>query len=73
MYLPLGEAIRALGWKGQVQYLSRYVDGRLGSPKLGVGLRFRGKPSDYHNLEIHAEDAKEFFLRVCDYEEGLHS
>jgi hypothetical protein len=48
----------------QCQYVSRYVDGRHGSPKLGDGLRFKGDPVDYHFLTIHKDDVETFVQRV---------
>lgn len=60
----------------QAQYASRYVDGRLGDPNLGVGLRFRAlyprrdgdrtvDPSDYHAIQIHRNDVETFVERVA--------
>ena len=49
---------------GQNQYVSRYIDGRHGSPELGKGLRFDGDPKDYHNVLIHKDDLAEFQTRV---------
>lgn len=47
----------------QAQYASRAIDGRLGYPNLGVGLRFKGDPRDYHRVLIHADDVEEFVRR----------
>lgn len=53
----------------QAQYGSRYIDGRLGYPNLGEGLRFRARyggpldTSDYHFIDIHKDDVEEFVAR----------
>lgn len=60
----------------QAQYGSRYIDGRLGYPNLGEGLRFRaeyGGPldtSDYHFIEIHKDDVEEFVARFKAYKQA---
>ena len=72
----------------QSQYCSRYVDGRKYSetdkyPNLGEGLRFRRNrpnhlgdwtvdPNDYHQIQLHSEDAAEFARRVNDYRRATH-
>lgn len=49
----------------QCQYGSRYIEGKIpGYPNLGVGLRFRGDPGDYHSVQIHKDDVDEFVKRV---------
>ncbi len=45
------------------QHASRAIDGRLGYPHLGVGLRFRGDAADYHAVLIHADDVETFVAR----------
>lgn len=55
----------------QSQYTSRYVDGRLGYPNLGEGLRFKGDPADYHSLRIHQDDIAEFARRVFEHTDAL--
>lgn len=50
---------------GQNQYASRFVDGRLDSPDLGQGLRFRQDHGDYHSIRIHRDDLEEFHRRVA--------
>ena len=53
----------------QAQYGSRYVDGFQGEyPNLGEGLRFEGKPDDYHSLRIHKDDIGEFVRRFRELE-----
>lgn len=47
----------------QAQYASRAIDGRLGYPHLGEGLRFRGDASNYHAVLIHADDVETFVTR----------
>jgi len=55
----------------QCQYASHYVGGRSydGSPDLAQGLRFLGRPQDYHELKIHKDDVAEFVRRVQEYRE----
>jgi len=62
----------------QSQYCSRYIDGRLGSPGLGEGLRFRRKGgegsldvADYHFIEIHRDDVEAFVRRVTEYRRSI--
>ena len=50
----------------QTQYASRYVSG-IDRPDLAKGLRTRGNPADYHELEIHKDDVEEFIARVKKY------
>jgi hypothetical protein len=53
----------------QSQYGSRYIDGRIpGYPNLGKGLRFEGKPYDYHFVKIHRQDRTEFLRRYKEYD-----
>jgi hypothetical protein len=68
-YVHFGDvALRQCG--EQCQYVSRYVDGRIaGYPNLGKGLRFIGKPSDYHDLRIHKDDVEEFVRRYKAHKE----
>lgn len=58
----------------QAQYGSRYIDGRLGYPALGAGLRFRAlypkadgsrvvDTSSYHQIQIHRDDVETFVAR----------
>lgn len=48
----------------QSQYASHYIDGRHGSPNCGAGLRWKGDPTDYHNVRIHPADVDDFVMRV---------
>lgn len=59
----------------QCQYGSRYVNPDFSAesakeaghfvPYLGEGLRIKGKPDNYHSLEIHTDDVDEFVSRVA--------
>lgn len=51
----------------QAQYVSRCIDGRHGLPNLGEGLRFLGRPEDYHDVKIHRDDVDEFVRRYKAY------
>ena len=75
-YFHLGDPfIRRISLEGQIQYLSRYANPkklqsplREKTPNLGKGLRFRNLDSnDYHDYEIHRDDAEEFVRRVNKY------
>ena len=62
-FVPLGDVARErLG--EQCQYIARYVAGGERVPALGEGLRFTGSISDYHAMQIHAEDVEEFVARI---------
>jgi hypothetical protein len=45
------------------QYVSRFVDGALGCPNLGEGLRFEGDPANFLTLKIHKDDIETFINR----------
>lgn len=52
----------------QSQYASRYVNWEIEwYPNLWEWLRFKWEPSDYHDLEIHKDDVKEFVRRVLEF------
>jgi hypothetical protein len=58
----------------QSQYCSRYIDGRLDYPWFGEGLRFRKRTDqgpvdakDYHDIQIHRDDAETFAKRVNEH------
>ncbi len=59
----------------QAQYGSRYLDGRVESPNLGIGLRYECKNEDcsnYHFIKIHKDDIGRFVSRVYAYKtEGV--
>ncbi len=73
-YLQFGEVCRELGM--QCQYGVRYVDPNFSTDAarakgnyyeyLGEGLRFYGKPANYHDLYIHEEDAPKFVERLAE-------
>jgi hypothetical protein len=50
----------------QTQYASRFIDGTMGLPRLGDGLRFI-MSSNYHAIKIHKDDIEEFVERVLAY------
>ena len=62
-YISFGDFARnVLGQ--QCQYASRYVDGRLGSANLGIGLRFKELDTgSYHDIKIHKDDVGIFEQR----------
>lgn len=62
----------------QSQYCSQYVDGRHACLNFGEGLRWRRRhpradgdcavdAKDYHNIQVHRDDAPLFAKRVNDY------
>jgi hypothetical protein len=51
------------------QYVSRYVDGALGCPNLGDGLRFEGDPIYFTTFKIHKDDVEVFIRRYLAYKE----
>jgi hypothetical protein len=51
------------------QYVSRFVDGALGCPELGTGLRFKGNSAQFVTLKIHRDDVDTFIERYLDYKE----
>ncbi len=54
----------------QSQYASRYIDGALEEyPNLGDGLKFKGSPSDYHDVKIHKDSIEEFVKRIREYQD----
>lgn len=62
-YVNFGMIVRRrLGM--QCQYASRHVDGRHGAEDLGQGLRFKGRPADYHELRKHRDDVETFVDRL---------
>jgi hypothetical protein len=62
-YLPFGPIARnRIG--EQAQYASAYIHGRGRAPNLGEGLRFKGDPKDYHDVQIHKDDVDTFVERV---------
>jgi hypothetical protein len=67
-YVDFGDVSRGrLGQ--QCQYGSRYIDGRIeGYPNLGEGLRFQGRPENYHSFKIHRDDVEEFVRRYEAYQ-----
>lgn len=48
----------------QAQYVSYYLTGIAGYPKLGNGLRIQSDGFNYHSNRIHKDDAAEFVRRV---------
>jgi len=64
-YVPFNKDRRL----GQNQYASRYADGRVESPDLGAGLRWRNLDrGDYHFIRIHRDDLTTFHERVKAYQ-----
>lgn len=75
-YVDFGEIARnKIG--GQSQYVSRYIDGKDGTPAFGDGLRFRHANggdvdvTDYHFIQIHKDDVETFVTRVKEYRERV--
>jgi hypothetical protein len=52
---------------GQAWFPHHHVGGQMDSPDLSQGLRFKGEPSDYHDLKIHRDDVETFIKRVKAY------
>ncbi len=65
-YLNLGDVARN-HMRQQCQYACHYAEGLFGKPNLGKGLRFRGNTDNYHEMEIHRDDAPEFVARYFTY------
>lgn len=51
----------------QCQYASRYLTGAGGRAKIDPSIRYRGRESSYHSLEIHREDADRFVEKLRDF------
>lgn len=56
----------------QSQYCSRYLD-RNNTPYLGEGIRTIGDISDYHFIQIHADDVQTFVTRVIAFRKSIHA
>ncbi len=70
-YVNFGNQVVHKFGLGQTQYISRYINPNLDEeyPMLGEGLRFKGNPSNYHNVEIHVDDIEKFLRRYRAYTE----
>lgn len=70
-YINFGDYVRHVLGK-QCQYISRYTNGTIGYPNLGIGLRFKNlNAADYNDIEIHKDDINEFELRYKQHMEDL--
>lgn len=61
--MSLGDVARQV-LQQQAQYVSYYLTGIAGYPKLGDGLRIQSDGFNYHSNRIHKDDAAEFVRRV---------
>lgn len=61
--VSLGDVARQV-LQQQAQYVSYYLTGVAGYPKLGDGLRIQSDGFNYHSNRIHKDDAVEFVQRV---------
>ena len=65
-YVSFGEVSRQL-LSMQCQYGCRYINGSRDYPALGLGIRFKGRVCEYHELRIHKDDVEQFVDRVWAY------
>lgn len=69
-YVEIGEIASSQPAPLQSQYFARYLGGVCGDPNLGEvepAIRWFGDTSDYHDIQIHREDAQELKRRVIQY------